>query len=450
MENSVELINEIGYSDELSHARCDKYDYLIAAFCGMSAGVIDIFFVGAPGQGALGKFTDVQADNLVKKFAKMTGWNPREGNEDSIASAIGFLEDKFPVKYDQTNTTTVGGAFQMGTKNHHYKSLAHSPDIVGLFFSILDQFQGKSSFLSDGKLIRIDTESTNLGLYGGNFPAKLFCGFCNWVGHIMSDMAGSSGGRGKMTGRGSGVPIPFMELFQLCNFGELQVGKNRQTLATVMTEVFQNGYDLRHGAAMAIPVLINELMIRALWVIKHHFYDKRQWRDCIPNQNHGDLRIMLIVGHGTLCLMDGADAAIRSGGNALTFILRLNLIGWVRLIILIFKELKIRYGSSIMQLLNKFLSQVVSGLEYSEQQLIYEYHQRINDLDEELSILLSQFGDMVNKEYLLIYGELEGAFNEKNDSVEQVKHSVRLAELCNVSQGNIIKSRKDVDDFFLN
>ncbi|AOY76465.1 hypothetical protein [Clostridium formicaceticum] len=139
----------------------------------------------------------------------------------------------------------------------------------------------------------------------------------------MSGMAGSSGGRGQATGRGSGVPIPFMQLFLLCNFGELLVEQHRQTLATVMTQVFQNGYDARFGAAMTIPILVNELMIHTLWVIKQRFYEKKDWKDCIPTDKHADLRMMLLIGHGTLCLMDGADAAIRSGGNAVAFILRL-------------------------------------------------------------------------------------------------------------------------------
>ena len=33
------------------------------------------------------------------------------------------------------------------------KSLAHSPDIIGLFFSILNQFTSTSTFLNDGQLI---------------------------------------------------------------------------------------------------------------------------------------------------------------------------------------------------------------------------------------------------------------------------------------------------------
>jgi hypothetical protein len=99
-------------------------------------------------------------------------------------------------------------------------------------------------------------------LEGGNFIAKLFCGFANWIGHIMSDMAGSSGGRGGNTGRGSGVVMPFYELFQLCNFGKFSVGKDKQDLATIATRAFQEGYDFRFGLALAIPVLFTELSIK--------------------------------------------------------------------------------------------------------------------------------------------------------------------------------------------
>ena len=64
----------------------------------------------------------------------MSGWKPKIDNENNVASAIGFLEGKFRVNYDQRNTTDVNKLFKMGTKNHHIKSLSHSPDIIGLFF----------------------------------------------------------------------------------------------------------------------------------------------------------------------------------------------------------------------------------------------------------------------------------------------------------------------------
>ena len=236
-----------------------------------------------------GKLTDAAADEMVKKFAKMMGWSPRVENKGNVGSAIGFLENKFKVNYDHSNTEVVGKAFSMSAKNHHYKSLGHSPDMIGLFFSILDQFTNKATFLDRGKVIRIDTSENKFELYGNNLIAKLFCGFCNWIGHIMSDMAGSSGSRGKgLTGRGMGVPIPFSELFSLCNFGSFQVKKDRQTLATIMTRAFQEGYDARFGAAMALPVLLEELMIRVLWAIKRHFYSKKEWSKCIPTNEHSD------------------------------------------------------------------------------------------------------------------------------------------------------------------
>lgn len=322
------------------HDKCDKYDYLIAVACGAIAGMIDIFLVGAPGDSKLQTWTDAQVDKTVMGFAKACGWSPREGNEKSVASAIGFLEKKFPVNYDHRNTTDVGGLFDVGTKNHHMKSLAHAPDIIGLFFSILNQFTSTASFLSGGQLITIKTDTYEL--QGHNFVSKLFCGVANWFGHIMSDVAGSSGS----AGRGSGVVIPFFELFQMCEFGSFQVGKDRHTLATVATKVFQEGYDARFGLTMTIPVVFCDLSIKLMWAIKHYYYHKKPLAECIPTKKHDDLRIMLILGDGTLCLIDGADAAIRSGGNWVNFFLRLNIVAWYRLVSLVFREVCIRLGIS--------------------------------------------------------------------------------------------------------
>ena len=118
---------------------CETQDYLCSIACGAIAGLLDIFFVGAPGESALGQWTDKQVDTAVMKFVSMTGWKPAAGKESNVASAIGYLERKFKVNYDQRYTADVDSVFAMSTKNHHIKSLAHSPDVVGLFFSILNQ-----------------------------------------------------------------------------------------------------------------------------------------------------------------------------------------------------------------------------------------------------------------------------------------------------------------------
>ena len=323
--------------------KCDKYDYLIAIGTGAIAGIVDIMFVGSPMDSKLGKWTDAQVDNCVKAFAKTSGWSPRAGKENSTSSAIGFLEKKFSVNYDQRHSGDVGRAFSMSAKNHHMKSLAHSPDVIGLFFSILSQFTGTSAFLANGKLITISSET--MELQGGNFIAKIFSGVVNWFGHLMSDIAGSSGA----SGRGSGIVMPFYELFGLCHFGKFNASSNPQKpvlndLATIATKAFESGYDARFALTMAIPVLISDLLTRLVWAIRHHFQYHKPIQECLPTKKHDDLRVMLIVSNGVLCLFDGVDAAIRSGGNWVLFFTRLNLIAWMRLIILVLKEVMIRCG----------------------------------------------------------------------------------------------------------
>ena len=338
--NISTIRNDVHAKSVFYHDKCDKSDYLLAVGCGAIAGIVDIFLVGSPAESKVQAWTDAQVDKTVMAFAKTCGWSPKAGKENSVASAIGFLEKKFPVNYDQRHSGDVDGLFTMSAKNHHMKSLAHSPDMIGLFFSVLNQFTSSSSFLHNGQLITIQTGNSEL--QGHDFVSRLFCGVANWFGHIMSDVAGSSGA----TGRGSGVVIPFYELFQLCDFGSFNVGQDRNTLATVATKVFQEGYDARFGLTMSIPVVLCDLSIKLVWAIKHYFYHKKPLVECVPTKQHDDLRIMLIIGDGTLCLFDGADAAIRSGGNWVNFFLRLNIVAWYRLVCLVFREVCIRLGIS--------------------------------------------------------------------------------------------------------
>ncbi len=155
---------------------------------------------------------------------------PQRWNENSIASAIGFLERTYKVNYDQKNMEEVGRKFPISSKSSS-QIVGTFTGYCGIIFSILDQFQNKASYVSNGRLIRIDNSGRNFELRGGNFAAKLFAGFTNWLGHIMSDAAGSTGSRGS-GGRGSGVPMPFMELTQFCKFGRFQerIGRHSQKL----------------------------------------------------------------------------------------------------------------------------------------------------------------------------------------------------------------------------
>jgi hypothetical protein len=332
------LLNRIQEDFTYKNAQCDVYDYLIAGSSGVLCGLIDIVFVGSPGDSVLGEKVDGYANSATEKFASFLGWDKEKAIEkgsDSTASAIGFLERKFKINYDQATTHSVSGQVSnLSLKNHHVKSLGHSPDIIGLFFSILNQFTDTSSFVSNGQIITVDTETFEL--QGHNFVAKIFSGFVNWFGHIMSDWTGSSGtvGQGR---RGTGVPMPFYNLFLMMDVGEF--GQHKQSFATIATKVFEQGYDFRHGMAMAIPVLINELLIRFCYTIKRKFYHNLSWKDSIPSADMPEMRRMLLVGHGVLCVIDGVDAYVKGVGNPVAVLKNTNLIGWVRFSHLGLKEL---------------------------------------------------------------------------------------------------------------
>lgn len=307
-------------------ANCDQYDYMIAGTCGLIGGMIDVFFAGW-----LTKLTDDLTNTVIQKFATLNGWGgPREG-KDPTNSAIGFFERHYKVNYDQRHGGDVDGRFNMSSKNHRIKSLAHSPDLVGLFFSILDQFTSTAHFVDDGKIISVDTETFDLK--GSNLAAKLCAGFTNWLWHLFSDVGGSSGSKE----RGSGIPIPFYSLLQFIDVGEF--GQYKQTFAKISIQVFEEGYDFRHGMALAIPVLVTEFLTRITWVVKNHFYHKKPWIGCIPSANNQEIRRMLLIAHGSLCLVDTVDATLRSGGTMIKFLLNTNLIAWVRFGTIALKEL---------------------------------------------------------------------------------------------------------------
>lgn len=335
--------NKIGRHDRYRSA--DAYDIIASCACGAIGGLVDVFLVGSPIQddSILEPWANDKVDSMVKRFAKATGWpTPDAGNAD-VAHAIDYLEKKFRVNYDQRHTGDVGGLFNMNTQNHHLKSLAHSPDICGLFFSVLNQFTSTATFVSDGKIKIIKTDLydvKSVELYGHDVKTKLFCGVVNWIGHIMSDIAGSSVTR-RYSGDGMGVAIPFFELFQFCKF---KPGASQEDLAEIAIAVFEQGYDARYGLALGIPVAIADLLTRLLWSLRRKFQFNLPIGECIPSKRFDDLRTMLLVSSGTLCLIDATDAIARSGGgkNAVEFFARTNLVAWAQLAYLGIQEVAIR------------------------------------------------------------------------------------------------------------
>lgn len=347
---------------------CDKYDYMGATICGAIAGIIDIIFVGRPdivlkdgtvqNNSILGKVVDQSAEGFTQRAAQFFWSNDKRNTgkpkkmPQTLEQCVSYLEQAFPVSYDARYAKDLavqeGVLRGMNPKNHHLLSLAHSPDIVGLIFSIIDQFNGDATFVDQGKIIRVQPLHTSKAIpymQGSDIQSKIFCGFVNWIGHNLSDMVGSSSTKNKGN-RGMGIPMPFFEMFL---FDNKMIDKDGKTIADLMIKVYEEGYDLRFGLTMSIPVVLEELFIRTLWSLRQRISRKKLWKECIPSDKHANLRMMLLVGNSALCVIDGADAVIRGALNRsmVHFVCHFNMVAWTRLATVLVQEAFIRAGTEL-------------------------------------------------------------------------------------------------------
>lgn len=434
----IDSINETVDSVKILKPECDKLDYSLAVGSGALCGILDIFLVGKPGESILGNFTDKWVENRTKDFAKMCGWDG-----ENSKSAIRFLEETFKVPYDQRGAGDAGQSiFGLNPMNHHFKSLAHNPSLLGLFFSILDQFTNQSHFVTEGDVISLQSANDSFTLRGNNIPSKLFCAFVNWFGHLMSDVSGSSGS----TGRGMGIPSPLwtwtndiISIKSKFNIPSSDLDKSINELALKM---YNSGYDARFQATQVIPVLINELVVRFFYAtrraVKYFVETDKQnrsfeklWEMCEPFSN-ATVKRMLTVAHGTFCLIDVGDATIRSfvtgAGtfNPVEFFMRVNIVGVGRFTISIYGEIK-RGTKNI-----------------NNQRIIYQLNREKEIVEyyiEELKI----FNNLYDDQYLMSF---INDFSNSQKYMDIFNASVELAKKRNVPEDKILYSKLDGDNYF--
>lgn len=442
LSNIIIKIEESTDSLKKLTPECDKVDYILAACSGAMCGILDIFLVAKPGESLIGDITDKWFENRTMDFAKMCGWNDKENN--TLSSAIRHLEKKFKIPYDQRGAGDAASwIFDLNPKNHHFKSLGHNPTLLGLFFSVLDQFCNTSHFVSNGELISLQEADGKFELKGNDVPSKLFCGLVNWFGHIISDVSGSSGAKG----RGMGIPSPIWswmnDIIAIKRKLNIPVGELDKSINELALEIYKQGYDARFQAAQAIPVFINELLVRVIYsvrrLVKYFTSTKSEnrtfsslWKSCEPFSN-ATVKRMLTVAHGTFCLIDMGDAVVHgfvSGGgsfNVTEFAMRLNVVGIGRFTISLYGE--VRRGLKRHDLKEDIV-------------VIHRQKMIIEDYIEGLNYLAEIYDD---KELLLFTQE----FRKSDMYIQAFEKSVLLAEKRNVPNNLLLKNKSDIDYYFM-
>lgn len=436
VDETIESINSL-------KPECDKLDYILAASSGALCGIIDIFLVGKPGESPIGEITDKWFLERTKDFARLYGWKEPAPPADAAASAIRKLEDIFKVPYDQRGAGDAGKIiFDLNPGNHHFKSLAHNPSLMGLFFSILDQFSNTSHFITDGKLIALQKASDSFELVGMNVQSKFFCAVVNWLGHVISDVNGPSGS----LNRGMGIPSPLWtwinDLIVIRRRLNIPGAELERVINELAVKVFDKGFDMRFQTAQLIPVIINELTTRFIYSVRRIFryfhtrgnrkYSfKELWRYCEPFTNP-TVKRMLTVAHGTFCLIDLGDAAVRGGAfgggsfNAVEFFLHVNIAGVGRFTVALYGEMQ-------------------RGIQYIDEQRYYEDLQKERKAVEDYIQGLQRLAKMYQDRELLTFTE----DLSKSDAYKcAFNKTVMLAEMRKVPENKILRNKADIDAYF--
>lgn len=288
-----EIIFDLDSELDLLESKADKLDYLLAIASGLTCGLLDILWVGDFNLAMGRSLASDKVDDFVKKTAELISGK----KFNNLSDAVRVLEKKFPIPSDR-NTNDFGGGLQ-----HHLRDFAHHPTLVGLAFSILTQFTGKSYGTDiNGNFTIFDVPENGKVFIGENIGEKLFKGVITWFFHLVSDMAGSSGTID--LGGGTGIPGPILSLAK--EMSVLPLFKNMNTRNGMLISLFLsklfNGtlfikrdekghiikdsvlrFDLRGEFGLglefgnqALPILANECIVRSFYFIRHLAVEMRE------------------------------------------------------------------------------------------------------------------------------------------------------------------------------
>lgn len=313
--------------------KADKVDYMAAASSGIITAAMDILWVG--------EFSLINAQNIgtdyINKFV-ISFARARGCSKSDLKECIRFLEKEYPLASDKL-TSEFGGGLQ-----HHLRDFSHHASPFGLICSILNQFTLKGYGTdTDGKIITPDLPDSVA--VGNSVKEKIWFGVVEWAFHLISDMAGSSGSKG----RGTGIPAPVLSLAKILSamplFRDLSIEyKDDEIGFSVWVSKLFNGtafahngnddlvrFDLRtelgidiFATKQMIPVFINQCIVRSFYFIRRlaeeyslHEISKVSdlkridFNRVVPFNNRCIDR-MITVATGTFVVFDGADAVIRS------------------------------------------------------------------------------------------------------------------------------------------
>lgn len=394
--------------DKLTN-HADGVDYAIAVTSGIITGMIDAILVGEWSFAEAKKETYKKETSKVIEFAKKQPnyipycnttlentkkippkpVNPRRipKDPDRLETAIEFLEFQFHLPGDGAYRS---GNYGINGKTHRLDDLCHHPTIVGLVYCVIVQFTGHTKYVNKyGEDIKIPITVNEYGNFVGKNPVtKLFAGVINWFitcaktianrkGHLMSDIATSSSLPGSFLSTITELAsIPCFRneefLMRLRDAFQKGIGEGKGQIDlgafNVLFEGAQSKLDVITEKAVmhelkrqAMPVVINEILVRASYFIRRFISELKEkqdvreveWKKIIPFNNRTIVRMMTIA-TGTFTAIDMADAAVHAATKSLdassffsNMLLRVNFVGVGRFAVAVISDVGMGISRSV-------------------------------------------------------------------------------------------------------
>lgn len=282
--------------------RWESFDYLAVGTAGTLASITDFILVGLPAGLRAGPIT---------AWMKQYNTTERAGRDDWFAVVARYLEQVCKVPYDTLKgSEAIAG---MSGRTHRFQTLGHDP-VLGFVFGVLDILRGTVTGFSYDKLQRLHG-SISMASPSGRRDVGLIESFLMQIGHLLSDIATPSG-----------LPAPFLTIFQAFNSG--QFGKDKMTVSEVARWMYTHGYDLRHFLASGLSVGVGKAVLVGLLMLREVTEGAPSFKEFKEQIKY---RRMLLATHSLAALGNAGKITLHQGNplaiNQSQWMAFLNLLG---------------------------------------------------------------------------------------------------------------------------
>lgn len=295
LQQNTEAIHLMNIEFNQIH-RLDKVDVAIGALAGMVGSAIDTLMVGIPQKTSeglkAGPLSNYIRDYFDRKFP-----------EEEMQKLANSKESKVPFDAQDNRHTTIR-VEGLSAYYHRLLQLGHDP-VLGFVFGVADILTGRMTTIDkNGKVVSQVMEN-----YAERKETEIFKALAKQIAHFKSDVTTSMG-----------LPVPFMSLFNLLQFGN--IGEYDQTIAEIVQGMYYEGYDFIHFCSMSIPTMLVEVIVRMGYAFKR-ISEGYSIKDSIPvslnREKHPKLATMLFLGHSAATAVNAGKVTFSENPMAINY-----------------------------------------------------------------------------------------------------------------------------------